>query len=105
MPGLWRNDPKTPEGKYLVQRRDGSVPDWPWFVLGARDPAALPALEAYADAAERAGLDSVYVADIRRMRDEWLVFQMERGISNPDAPPERQDDLATVAKMPVGGSA
>ena len=28
------------EGKFLVVRRDGSIPHWPHFVLGARDPAA-----------------------------------------------------------------
>ncbi|HXI43902.1 MAG TPA: hypothetical protein VNH83_28225 [Bryobacteraceae bacterium] len=38
--GLWRKNPETPEGKYLVKRRDGSVVDWPNFVLGAKDPAA-----------------------------------------------------------------
>lgn len=40
MAGLFSNQPATKEGKYLVQRRDGTVPDWPWFVLGARDPIA-----------------------------------------------------------------
>src|ERR1700704_5669978 len=38
--GLWRNQEGTREGKYLVQRRDGSIPEWPYFVIGARDPAA-----------------------------------------------------------------
>ena len=27
--------------KFLVQRRDGSVPEWPWLVMGAADPAVL----------------------------------------------------------------
>lgn len=41
--GLWRNNPETPEGKYLVKRRDGTVPEWPSFVLGLR--GKLKALE------------------------------------------------------------
>lgn len=32
--GLVRDNPETPEGKYLVKRRDGTVPPWPHFVLG-----------------------------------------------------------------------
>lgn len=35
--GLFRDNPETPEGKYLVKRRDGTVVEWPSFVLGARD--------------------------------------------------------------------
>lgn len=38
--GLWRRNPETPEGKYLVKRRDGSVVEWPNLVMGAKDPAA-----------------------------------------------------------------
>ena len=38
--------------KYLVVRRDGSIPKWPAFVLGARDPCALFALRAYARKAQ-----------------------------------------------------
>jgi len=45
--GLVRDNPKTPEGKYLVKRRDGTVVEWPSFVLGARDPASAPALRAW----------------------------------------------------------
>jgi hypothetical protein len=35
--GLWRDDPATPEGKYLVMRRDGTVVEWPNFTIGAKD--------------------------------------------------------------------
>ena len=38
MAGLHRSDPKTKEGKFLVTRRDGTIPKWPHFVLGGRDP-------------------------------------------------------------------
>lgn len=51
--GLWRDNPDTPEGKYLVKRRDGSVVEWSSFVLGPRDPAAPAGLRAYADKAEQ----------------------------------------------------
>jgi len=47
--GLVRDNPETSEGKYLVKRRDGSVPPWPSFVLGGSDPHAAVALRAYAD--------------------------------------------------------
>ena len=33
--------------KYLVVRRDGTVPRWPWFVLGGRDQAARDAMRFY----------------------------------------------------------
>ena len=47
------------EGKYLVVRRDGTIPAWPHFVLSADDPATIAALEAYAKAtlARAADLD------------------------------------------------
>ena len=55
MARLWRNTEGTREGKYLVQRRDGTIPEWPYFVIGAADPAAPKALQAYADACEKSG--------------------------------------------------
>lgn len=103
MSGLWRNRPETPEGKYLVKRRDGTVPEWPWFVLGARDPAAVAALRAYADRAEQMGMDPEYVADVRTMADEWVDYRAGHG--DPDAPPYRADDPATIAEMRRGHSA
>ena len=57
MAGLWRKNPETPEGKYLVKRRDGTVPAWPFFVIAASDPAAPRTLRAYADAAEVGATD------------------------------------------------
>jgi hypothetical protein len=103
MAGLWRNRSDTPEGKYLVTRRDGSIPEWPWFVIGARDPAAVCALRAYADRAEELGMDPEYIADVRAMADEWAESRLGHG--DPDAPPHRYDDPATIAKMRRGQSA
>ncbi len=96
MPGLFRNDPKTPEGKYpIVLRRDGSPVDTPYFVLLVRDPCFADAMAAYADAAEKLGMDPAYVADIRA-----LVVQsreLHDVVSEPDKPPHRRDDPVTLA--------
>jgi hypothetical protein len=70
MAGLWRNSAGTREGKYLVKRRDGTIPAWPHFVLGARDPMSPYALLAYADIAEKFGKDPEFVADIRALARE-----------------------------------
>jgi hypothetical protein len=106
MSGLWRNRADTPEGKYLVKRRDGSVPNWPWFVIGANDPAAPAALMAYAHAAKRLGMDSDYVQDIFDMAKSWAANQAAFGATgDPDAPPNLIDDPETVAEMRKGNSA
>lgn len=99
MARLWRNTEGTREGKYLVQRRDGTIPQWPYFVMGAADPAAPKALQAYADAAEALGLDQEYVEDIRTMAIEWTVWRVTHGEGDPDAPRHRKDDPEIIAKM------
>ncbi len=103
--GLWRENPETPEGKYLVQRRDGTIPDWPNFVLGAKDPAAPFALDAYADAAEDSGMNAEYVAGIRRLAFEFRAYRLHYGSGDPDRGRHRKDDPATIAKMRGGHSA
>jgi hypothetical protein len=105
MPGLWRNDPKTPEGKYLVKRRDGTIPAWPWFVLGAADPAAPVALKAYADEARRLGFDPQYVNDLYNLAAEFSSYGKDVSNGDPDAPRHRVDDPATVAEMAKGRGA
>jgi hypothetical protein len=102
MAGIWRNNPETPEGKYLVKRRDGTVPLWPHFVIAASDPAAPSALRAYANAAERLGMDRQYVADIRGLAGHFEDWRNENGDGDPDAPRHRKDDPATVAEMRKG---
>jgi hypothetical protein len=74
-------------------------------VIGAKDPAAPAALRAYADAAEAEGLDLAYVEEIRALADEFELFRATFGAGDPDAPPHRQDDPETVARMQVGRSA
>src|SRR5215467_4596370 len=87
--------------KFLVIRRDGSVPEWPYLVMGARDPAVPPALRAYADAAH--GMDEEYLSDIRALADSFEQYRMIHGPGDPDAPPHRPDD-PEVVRMIRGGS-
>jgi len=101
---LWRDDPRTPEGKYLVKRRDGTVPDWPSFVLGARDPCAPAALRAYADEADRIGLASGFASAVRRLADEFEGYRAVHGTGDPDRGRHRLDDPQTVEEMKQGKS-
>lgn len=105
MARLWRNNPDTKEGKYLVKRRDGTVPAWPFFVMGAADPAAPAALRAYAVRARELGMDPAYVNDVLALADEFAVYWHEQGSGDPDAPRHRVDDPATVAEMRKGRGA
>lgn len=103
--GLWRRDEATPEGKYLVKRRDGSVVEWPSFVIGAKDPAAPAALMAYADEAERLGMNPQYVSDVRWLAQEFQTYRIEHGEGDPGKGRHRQDDPATISEMRHGKSA
>lgn len=85
--------------KFLVTRRDGSVPEWPWLVMGARDPAAPAALRAYADEADRLGMDPEYTADLRALADDWDDWRAKHGEGDPDAPRHRVDDPDVVAAI------
>jgi hypothetical protein len=102
---LFRDQPDTPEGKYLVQRRDGTVVEWPSFVLGARDEAAEEALYAYATKAQELGYDSEYVEGVRRLAEEFHRYRDVHGQGDPDKGKHRIDDPETVAKMRKGKSA
>lgn len=103
--GLFRDHPDTPEGKYLVKRRDGTVVEWPSFVLGARDPHAEVALRAYADSVEKAGADPGWVASLRDWADAFARYRKDHGDGDPGAGPHRKDDPDTVAEMRKGMSA
>lgn len=105
MARLWRNTEETKEGKYLVQRRDGTVPRWPWFVLGGADPAAPAGLRAYADKSEELGFDPAYVADIRELANDYEQYLAENGSGDPDAPRHRVDNPKIIAKMREGRGA
>jgi hypothetical protein len=103
---LFRDFPATPEGKYLVKRRDGTVVEWPSFVLGARDPHAAAALRAYADsAAADPAIDPGFVEAVRRWADTYDRYRQEHGEGDPGRGAHRQDDAATIAEMRKGLSA
>jgi hypothetical protein len=100
---LWRNDEGTARlNKFLVLRRDGTLPEWPYFVLGARDPAAPAALRIYAHEARRCGLDEAYVEDVFALADEFQAYHEARGPGDPDAAPHRPDDPTVLAALRDG---
>lgn len=98
---LWAKDKtgQVPEGKFLVVRRDGTVPAWPHFVLGARDPAAPAALRAYAEVGEKYGMDPAFIADIRELADDFIAYREQNGDGDPDARPHRIDAPSVIAAM------
>lgn len=103
--GLFRDNPDTPGWKYLVKRRDGTVVEWPSFVLGARDPHAAVALRAYADSVENdPDCHPGFVRRLREWADYWDQYRAEHGSGDPTRGKHRQDDPVTVAEMRKGMS-
>ena|ERR1700721_3114474 len=96
---IWAKTKEWAEGKFLVVRRDGSVPHWPHFVLGARDPCSVAALMAYARAAETLGYDPEYVESIRELAADFACYRDGQGDGDPDAPPHRADDKEVIKAM------
>lgn len=70
------------EGRYHVQRADQRPIAWA-FVLEDRDPLAIPALEAYADAADMAGYRSL-ASDLRKKLREMRVLHAEGTVAVVD---------------------
>lgn len=103
--GLWRDNAETPEGKYLVKRRDGTVVEWPSFVLGAKDPAAPWALRAYAVAAFLFNMNEKYVSGVWKLARQFKLYRIVVGTGDPDRGRHRVDDATTVAEMRKGRSA
>lgn len=92
-------------GKYLVKRRDGTVVEWPSFVLGGRDPHAEAALRAYADSIEKdPDCHPDLPASIRRRADEFAAYRAEHGAGDPTRGLHRKDDPATLEEMRKGRS-
>jgi hypothetical protein len=102
--GLWRDQPDTPEGKYLVKRRDGTLPEWPSFTLGAKDPCAPNALRAYAAKAKKLGLPSGYFMAVYKLANEFDDYRSRYGTGDPECGPHRKDDPDTIAEMRKGKS-
>lgn len=104
--GLVRDNPNTPEGKYLIKRRDGSVVEWPSFVLGARDPHAPAALRAYADSIEKdPDVHPDFPNRLRKLALEFQEYRLHHGAGDPTRGLHRKDDPKTVEEMRLGGSA
>lgn len=104
--GLVRDNPATPEGKYLVKRRDGTIPEWPLFVLGARDKHSPVALEAYAASiANDPDCDPAYAERMKRLPGEFEAYRLEHGDGDPTRGIHRIDNPATIAEMRKGKSA
>lgn len=114
--GLFRDNPETPEGKYLVKRRDGTVVEWPSFVLGARDPIAEVALRAYAtevmrlltedpEQAQRLGLTPEFGHRLLEHASAWAEYRRTHGEGDPGMGRHRKDDPATIEEMRRGQSA
>jgi hypothetical protein len=99
MARLHSNTEGAEEGKFLVLRRDGSIPQWPYFVIGAADPAAPAALRAYAAAGTECGFDPAYLDDLRDLADKFEEWRAANGTGDPDAPPHRQDDPRIIELM------
>lgn len=104
--GLMRDDPETPEGKYLVKRRDGSVVEWPHFVLGARDPHAVAALRAYAESISKdPDCHPDLPGAILRLAADFEKYREEHGAGDPTRGRHRKDDPKTIEEMRQGESA
>ncbi len=95
----WAKTEIVSEPKFLVVRRDGTVPAWPHFVMGARDPWVPPALLAYADAAEASGAHADFVSDIRTLAQKFIEYRDAHGAGDPDAPRHRVDDPSILQIM------
>ena len=99
---IWAKTEEFSEGKFLVVRRDGTIPEWPHFVLGARDPAVPAALRAYADESQKRGFDMAYCDSIRDLAGDFERYRGQHGDGDPDAKPHRKDDPAVLNLMRGG---
>lgn len=100
---IWQTtDGEVRKGKYLVVRRDGTVPVWANFVIGAYDPCAAPAMRAYGEAARAQGYAPDFVASCFELADQFertAASEEARAKADPDAPPHRKDLPEVLAMM------
>lgn len=69
--------------KYLVLRRDGTLPPWPYFVLGAADPAAWDTFAFYVERCRELGYSQQYLDELSAIRLNFV---------KPNGPERRPDD-------------
>jgi hypothetical protein len=110
---IWaKTDGEVREGKYLVVRRDGTVPKWPHFVIGGDDYAGPAGLRAYAEEARRLGYDPAYCDSIMELADDFAARAVESAATaaqlgtkgaDPDAPPHRIDNPTVIEWMRGNG--
>lgn len=97
---IWAKTKEFYEGKFLVVRRDGSIPHWPHFVLGARDPAATAGLLAYAEKARELGYDPAYCDSVVELATkDFPEYLAQEGAGDPEAAPHRRDVPEVLAAM------
>lgn len=89
--------------KYLVMRRDGTIPKWPYFVLGGADPYAREALLAYADTIETQQGDKEYADSVRDLAEDFENWRITNTTGDPTAPPHRKDEPSVVDAMEQPG--
>lgn len=94
-----KSDGPVKEGKFLVVRRDGTVPHWPAFVLGARDPHAEQAIRHYAYSVLESGGDKEYAASLHELADDFRAYRAAHGDGDPWAPPHRHDNTQVIHAM------
>jgi len=96
--GLWRF--LQGASKYLVIRRDGTVPQWPYLLLGARDPAGADTLRYYARRCRELGTGEQYALDIERLALEFERYREDAGPSRPgDDEPRAASRAAHAARI------
>ncbi len=90
-----------PGKKFLVLRRDGTIPEWPWFVMGAEDPLAAGALYHYAGLCEEAGYSKEYVDMVMRAVDAMQSWAATKAMQRPDQAPPRKEDPSVLIKLDI----
>jgi hypothetical protein len=96
---IWAKTKEYSEGKFLVVRRDGTVPNWPHFVIGARDPAAPAALREYAEMARSMFGDHEYADSILELATDFEKYRQSHGDGDPESGPHRKDDPSVIDAM------
>ena len=100
MTGIWKTNDGERLDKYLVVRRDNTVPPWPWFVLAAADPVAPIAIRAYADAASANSVDDEdFITDLYALADEFDRWRASNTTGDPAGARHRTDDPVVVARI------
>lgn len=103
---LFHENPATPEGKYLVKRRDGSVPGSPSFVLLGADPMAPWTLRFYSLLGfVMRHFSWSLVKSMWRFASRMTAHRKKHGKGDPGMGKHRIDDPATLAEMRKGQSA